>query len=211
MIVLALDPATSCGFCLVNVVNDTADIFEYGYIDVDTTSNFQGDHCIDLMAKLQLLIDDHGIGHITVEDFFYSKRTATGCTVNQAFRTAIHILARQNDIEYTILNISLWKTFIAGRNRPTKEQKKSWGAAAQKLYIQDALWNYFWIRFPNHSLSLKTGKPVGFRFDIVDVVGQAIYYCCIVNHVPTDNISCSVDVPDDVVLTRSLKKQYVYN
>ncbi len=215
--ILALDPATSTGYCLVSVNVDSlgywtdADIFEYGFIGVNIDSNYQGDHCIDLMTKVQNIIDSHSVGYIIIEDFFYSKRFANGCNVNGAFRTAIHILARQNDIEYTILNIPAWKTFIAGSSRTTKEQKKKWGVeASKKIYIQEALWNNFGIRFPNHSLSEKTGKPICFRYDIVDVVAQAIYYCCQIGWVPTSAIGCSVDVPEDVIIKRSTKKQYQY-
>src|SRR5690348_3867431 len=122
MIVLSLDPAASTGYCLTYVELDengyycSADVYEYGFIDVTTTSEFQGDHCLDLMDRIQTIIDEQnqwgGVDHITVEDFFFSKRTATGCHVNVAFRTAIHILSRQNEIPYSILNISMWKAFV---------------------------------------------------------------------------------------------------
>lgn len=73
MIVLVLDPATSTGYCLVNIVNyfetissnnnseitlnivgkmnklaltskRKAIIYEHGFIDVNTSSEYQGDH-----------------------------------------------------------------------------------------------------------------------------------------------------------------------
>jgi Holliday junction resolvasome RuvABC endonuclease subunit len=215
MIILALDPATSTGYCLVNISVDdddnytSADIYEYGFIDVDLTSEFQGDHCIDLMGRLQTIIDENAVEHITVEDYFFSKRTANGCNANAAFRTAIHILARQNEIEYTILNISAWKSFVAGRATATKEQKKRWGAEpAKKLYIQEALWRWYGFRFPNHSFSQKTGKPIAFRYDIVDVVGQAVYYCGLLCGIR--EITMSVEVPEDVLFKRVPKKMFVY-
>lgn len=209
MILLALDPAESTGYCLVNIGDDEADIFEYGFIDVDTSSDYQGDHCIDLMTKIQGLIDEHSVEHIAVEDYFFSKRFANGCTINAAFRTAIHILARQNEIEYTIIGISAWKSFVTGRATPTKEQKKMWGAeAAKKLYVQQALWDWYGFRFPNHSVSKVTGKPIAFRYDIVDVVGQAVYYCGLLQGIRT--ITMSVEPPDDVVFKKQPKKLFIY-
>jgi Holliday junction resolvasome RuvABC endonuclease subunit len=225
MIVLSLDPGSCTGYCLVSVEWEyidiwsgtwkwtSADIYEYGYINVDITSNYQGDHCIDLMNKIKDIIDRHNVEHITVEDFFFSKKFANGSNVNVAFRTAIHILARERGIDYTILNISAWKTFVAGRATPTKQQKMLWGPTpAKKIYMQDALWMYFSIRFPNHSISEKTRKPIVFKYDIVDVVAQAIYYCGLVlspGAVPLENISCSVEIPEDVVM-KTTKKVYVY-
>jgi Holliday junction resolvasome RuvABC endonuclease subunit len=213
MILLALDPGTSTGYCLVTVDDayQWADIYKYGYIDVDTTSDFQGDHCINLMDQIQTIIDEHQVNYIAIEDYFFSKRFATGCNVNVAFRTAIHILARQNNIEYSILNVSAWKTYVAGRATPTKEQKKQWGVeASKKLYIQQALWDWWGFRFPNHSISTLTKKPIVFRYDIVDVVGQAVYYCCILCGVPYPKVSMSVKIPKDVKFTRKVKKQFIY-
>jgi Holliday junction resolvasome RuvABC endonuclease subunit len=213
MILLVLDPANSTGYCLIEIkivdgYYSSADIYEYGYIDVDTSSDFQGDHCIDLMNKLQILINDHGVEHIGIEDYFFSRKFRNGCNSNAAFRTAIHILARQNELEYTIINISAWKTFVAGSSRPSKEQKKEWGAeAAKKLYIQQALWERYGFRFPNHSIS-DSGRPILFRFDIIDVVGQGVYYCGLICGI--SDITMSVEIPDDVVFTRKVKKRFIY-
>jgi Holliday junction resolvasome RuvABC endonuclease subunit len=226
MIVLSLDPGSCTGYCLVDMEweyldghksNDewkwsSANIYEYGFINVDLSSNYQGDHCIDLMKKIESIIVNNSVEHITIEDFFFSKKFANGSNVNGAFRTAIHILARNLGIDYTILNISAWKTFVAGRSTPTKEQKIIWGPTpAKKIYMQDALWKYFSIRFPNHSISEKTGKPIVFKYDIVDVVAQSIYYCGLCCAVPIEKIICSVSIPQDVVLKSATKKVYTYD
>jgi len=224
MIVLSLDPGSCTGYCIVDISWaytskhqdswkwSSACIYEYGFINVDLSSNYQGDHCLDLIEKIKAIIDQHSVEHITIEDFFFSKKFANGSNVNGAFRTAIHILARQLNIDYTILNISAWKTFVAGRSTPTKEQKLLWGPTpSKKIYMQDALWRYFSIRFPNHSISEKTGKPMAFKYDIVDVVAQAIYYCGMCCAVPIDKIVCTVNVPKDVVLRVSPKKVYIYD
>lgn len=203
--ILVLDPATSTGWCVVNVTTDRANICKEGYIQVDISSDYQGDHCIDLMKQLLTMILEHKITTIVVEDYFFSRKTATGSNVNAAFRTAIHILARQNNIPYYIVNISAWKTFVAGKSRPNKEQKKKWGKISQKLYIQEALWTKYKFRFPNHSISEKTGKPINFRNDIVDVVGQAVYYCGLVLGIR--NITRTVETPTDVKITKAQAKK----
>lgn len=212
MNVLVLDPAKSTGYCLVKLVKgDSADIYEYGFIDVDVSSNYQGDHCIDLMKKIKKLIEKHDVKRVALEDYFFSSKFRCGSNVNAAFRTAIHILVRQHNLEYTILNISSWKTFVAKRSTPTKEQKTKWGAAlAKKLYMQQALWENYKFRFPNHSISETTGKPIVFRFDIVDVVGQAVYFCGMLNDVRKENITMSVKLVDDVVWKKKTKKVFEY-
>jgi len=210
MTILVLDPASSTGYALVKLKGDVADIYEYGYINVDLSSDFQGDHCIDLMVKLDKIIASNKVIHIAVEDYFFNRHTCKGSNVNAAFRTAIHILARANKIPYTILSITSWKNFIAGRATPTKDQKKKWGKEpAKKLYIQEALWQRYKIRFPNHSISETTGKPIKFRYDIVDAVAEAVYFSKIYKGVR--KVVCSVELPDDVVFKKPPAKMFEYN
>ncbi len=214
--VLVLDPGTSTGYCLVTLAKESkhytsANIYEYGFIDVDITSNYQGDHCIDLMNKIKKLIEANSVNHIAIEDYFFSNRFRNGSNVNGAFRTAIHILARQHSIEYTILNISSWKTYVAGRSTPTRHQKAKWGIHSKKLYMQEALWQNFGFRFPNHSISQTTNKPISFRFDIVDVVSQAVYFCGLVKGVNKSNITMSVKHASDHKWKKSPKHLFVYS
>jgi Holliday junction resolvasome RuvABC endonuclease subunit len=210
MNVLVLDPAASTGFCLVNINDDSATIYQTGFIDAVTSKSiYQGDHCISLMEKVEDLILKHEIKHIAIEDYFFSSKFTTGANVNIAYRTAIHIIARKNNIPYTILNISSWKKYIAGTTNPTKEQKKCWGnEAAKKIYIQDALYKKYNIRFPNFSLSQKNGKPVKFRLDIVDAVAQAIFFCH--DYYKINTIQYIVENPPDHNFTKTLTKNYVY-
>ena len=156
-----------------------------------------GDWCNNIAKEVDVLIQNHKIDHVVVEDFFFSSRFASGCSVNSAYRTAIHMTVRSLSLPYTILNISQWKSFIAGRSVPTKDQKKKWGAErAKKLFIQQALWDRYKIRFPNHSLSSKTGKPILFRYDIVDAVGQALCFCKL--HMNAVSVTFSTSFPADI-------------
>lgn len=198
IIALVLDPAISTGYCLLCYTpGSPAIIFAQGHLTVDTSSDYSGDYCIDLQTKLKRLISKYGVNHIAVETFFFSKRFATGSTLNAELRTAIYILARQLGLPYTILGISEWKKFIAGRSTPTKEQVKQWGRErAKKLFIQQALWERFGIRFPNHSISAKTGKPISFKLDVVDAVAQGVYFAFI--YLRALEIVSKVEIPKDV-------------
>ncbi len=212
MKVLALDPGNSTGYALVDVneANNTADIYEYGIIEPDTSSEYMGDHCISLMNKISDIIKKESVDKVCVEDYFFSQRFANGCNVNAAYRTCIHIRCRELGVPYEILNISLWKKYVAGRSTPTKEQKRIWGKGpAKKLYIQQALWDRYRIRFPNFSMSLKTSKPILFKSDPVDAVAQSIFFVEIFLHVKT--MTCSVSIPSDVKFKRHSKKMFVYN
>ncbi len=208
---LAVDPAEHSGYALVCVdkTTNTADIYEYGIIDINTTTNYNGDWCNEMFDRITALIQKHDIKQVVIEDYFFSNRFATGSNINPMYRAAIHMAARRLNIPYEILNISQWKSFIAGRSVPTKQQKLQWGAeASKKLFIQDALYHRFGIRFPNHSISPSTGKPIIFRMDVVDAVAQAICYCKL--HMGLTTITVSVPIPSDVVFKKVSKKQYTY-
>ncbi len=208
-----MDPARSTGYALAEVIDGKANIYEYGIIDVDTSSEYVGDWCLDMMSRVTALILKHNVTEVCVEDYFFSSKFASGVNVNSAFRTAIHIACRQLKIPYFILNISEWKKFVAGKSTPTKEQKKLWTKeAAKKIFVQDALWRRWKFRFANHSLSNKTGKPILFRFDIVDVVAQTVFHLKRNHNI--DLVQLTQNYPPDVdfgKLTKQQKKKiYLY-
>lgn len=210
-VVLTIDPAQSTGYCIAEIDDaGHATIIEYGYLDVDTTSEFMGDWCNNLAGAVESLIKASGATAIAVEDYFFSSRFTSGANVNPAYRAAIHMTVRRMGLPYTILNISQWKSFVAGRSVPTKEQKKKWGKqAANKLFIAQALWDRYKIRFPNHSISEKTGKPIKFRYDVVDAVAQMVCFCKL--HLNASSLSCSVAVPADVDMGKLDKHQITYS
>ena len=121
----------------------------------------------------------------------------------------IQMIAREHKLHYEVLNISLWKKFINGRTTATKLQKSQWGKEpAKKLMTQESLWKRWQIRFPNHSLSKKTGKPIKFRYDIVDAVAMAIFYVTIYEHV--QQIQYDVSLIEDVEFKKLPKGTYNY-
>lgn len=194
--ILVLDPAESTGYAVVLVDEDksSADIFRYGFLDVDTSSNYMGDWLLDLNRTVMNLINEYGVKMVVCEDFFFSSRFTSGSNVNPAYRAAIHMAARFLKVPYEILNISQWKSFVVGRSVPTKEQKKKWGkTAANKKMVAEALVKRWKIELPTYSFSPKTGKPIKFRYDISDAIGQAVCYVGLMMGIRT--ITCSVPVP----------------
>lgn len=208
--ILAIDPGQSCGYSVVKIDGDRCEIVEYGFIDVDNSSPYLGDWCIDLQDRLTLVQDRIKADEIAVEDYFYSTRFKQGANVNPAYRTAIHMWCRKQGLHYEVLNISNWKVFAAGRSTPTKEQKLRWGKEpAKKLMVVEALWRRFNIRFPNHSISEATGKPIMFRFDVVDAVAQGMYAAYLRYNCKT--YTSLVSVPPDFTFKKISKKQFAYD
>ena len=198
MKILVLDPASSTGYCIYEYDKDNASatIDSWGFIDIENVSDYDGDRYIDLANHIEKLVKDNNIEEIALEDYFFSRRSPQGANLNCSYRAIIHMKARELGLHYEILNISLWKKYINGRSTSTKEQKKKWGKEpSKKLMTQESLWQKYQIRFPNHSLSQKTGKPIKFRYDIVDAVAMAIFHASIFKHV--NSIVYNVDTIED--------------
>lgn len=209
MNILVLDPANSTGYCVFELdeVNSIAEIKQWGFIDVDQ-HNYAGDQYIDLLLKVENLIKTNNINRVAIEDYFFSQRSAQGSTLNCAYRAVIHLKCRQLKLHYDILNISLWKSFINGRTTPTKDQKIKWGKEpAKKLMTQESLFKRWGIRFPNHSISNLTNKPIKFRYDIVDAVAMAVFHASIYMNAKTIKYSLSVA---DIDWKKTPKGTYEY-
>lgn len=209
--ILVIDPGASSGYCVIahDPLSNSAAILEYGTVAPDTASSYQGDHTIDLMNKVEHLIKTWSTTELGMENYFASSRFAQGTDINYYYRGAIQIACRRLGQHYEMLNISNWKTHVAGRSTPTKDEKAKYGKeAAKKIMIQEALWTRWNVRFPNHMISPTTGKPVIFKHDAVDAVGQAIYYVWL--RFKCSTVSNTVPVPPDVVFKKKSKKTFVY-
>lgn len=208
--VLIIDPASSTGYCVYQIDDQASvEIIDWGFIDVDNTTDYDGDRYIDLRNKVKKIIRHHSIDIVGIEDYFFSNRSPQGSTLNCAYRAVVHMLCRELDIHYEILNISLWKKFVNGRSTSTKAQKALWGKEpSKKLMTQESLWKKWQIRFPNHSISKKTGNPIKFRYDIVDAVGMAVFHASIYLH--AKSISYNVNVSADHDWKKIPKGTYEY-
>lgn len=210
MKVLVLDPANSTGYCIYEFDKSkaSANIIDWGFINIEQCE-YVGDQYIDLLDQVDKLICNNDIDQVAVEDYFFSRRSPQGANLNCAYRAMIHMKCRELDKHYDILNISLWKKYINGRSNPTKEQKAKWGKEpSKKLMTQESLWNKWNIKFPNHSISLKTGKPIKFRYDIVDAVAMAVFHASIYLH--AKDIKYSVNINKDVEWKKIPKGTYEY-
>ncbi len=174
---LVLDPGHSMGYCVFNVDNDKMCITDYGFYDIDKSSEYMGDWCIDLENWLINKIKSTNASNIVREKYFFSGRFRTGSNVNVAYRTAIDMTARRHNLPYHEVGPSEWKYFLCGRSTPTKEQITHWGKANAKKYMSQAsLWLKYQLRFPSHCISNKTNRVIKFRHDVIDAVGIAVYF-----------------------------------
>jgi Holliday junction resolvasome RuvABC endonuclease subunit len=210
MKVLVLDPANCTGYCIYEFNKDkaSANIIDWGFIEINQHT-YMGDQYLDLLSKIDKLIRDHDIEQVAVEDYFFSRRSPQGANLNCAYRAMIHMKCRELKKHYDVLNISLWKKYVNGRSTSTKEQKAKWGKEpSKKLMTQESLWNRWKIKFPNHSISLKTGKPIKFRYDVVDAVAMAIFHASIYLH--ANKIEYSVNMNKNVEWKKVPKGTYDY-
>jgi len=206
--ILILDPADSTGYCFVEIIDNVAHIKDWGFVDIPS-KEYSGDEYILFTKCIEELIDIYEPDVVAHEDYFFSKFASQGANKNCAYRALIQMTARKLDLHYEILNISLWKKFINGRTTATKLQKSTWGKEpAKKLMTQESLWEKWNIRFPNHSISKKTGKPIKFRYDIVDAVAMAIFYVSIYERV--QEISYDVPLIDDIEFKKLPKGTFKY-
>lgn len=211
MKVLVLDPANSTGYCIYeyNQKEASANIIDWGFIDIQCESDYDGDRYLELLDHVDKLINNNDIDHIALEDYFFSRKSPQGANLNCSYRAMIHMKCRELGKDYDILNISLWKKYINGRSTSTKEQKAKWGKEpSKKLMTQESLYKKWNIRFPNHSLSKKTGKPIKFRYDIVDAVAMAIFHASIYLHV--NKIEYSVNINNDIQWKKVPKGTFDY-
>ena len=211
MKVLVLDPASSTGYCIYELDKNkaSANIIAWGFLDIANDTDYDGDRYLDLLSQIDKMIKDNDIDEVALEDYFFSRRSPQGANLNCSYRAMIHMKSRELKKHYEILNISLWKKYINGRSTSTKEQKAKWGKEpSKKLMTQESLYKKWNIRFPNHSISLKTGKPIKFRYDIVDAVAMAIFHASIYHHV--NNIEYSVIMNDDIEWKKVPKGTYDY-
>lgn len=175
-IILGIDPAISCGWCVASLSNSGAAIIDCGHVEI-TKSEFTGDMCLEIQEKICNLFETYNVDEMVIEDYIFSGRKCQGAHLNLYIRGAIHMVCRKFGKPYTISSVSNWKSIIAGRSMPTNEMKRFYGKElSNKIFIQEALWIRYNIRFPNHSISQKTKKPIALKYDMVDAVGITIAY-----------------------------------
>lgn len=206
-VILGIDPAISCGWCIGRLENSIFHIDDCGYIEI-SKSEYTGDMCLEMQEKVNALFEKHKPDEMVIEDYIFSGRKCQGAHLNVYIRGALHMLCRKHKKPYTIASISNWKSIIAGKSMPSTDMKKYYGKElANKIFIQEALWLRYNIRFPNHSLSSKTQKPIGLKYDMIDAVGITIAHVYSIYNVK--NVTFHKQFPPDVERTCKTK-HYVY-
>lgn len=170
--ILVIDPATCTGWC---VFNKKCKLLEYGFFKIKPTE-YVGDQLIQMQIEILELIKKFSPSHIVIEDYFFSRKFRQGSNMNPAYRAAIHIIVRLLELPYTVISPIVWKKFVAGRVKPTKEECKLYGKdPAKKIMIREALDKKFNIVFPD-IIKDTNGKNVKFKYDISDAAAMGIYY-----------------------------------
>ena len=191
---LIIDPATTSGYCIMRHFQDLDGKFDLeknifsGECVIETPQfftatldkNFSGDPtgriCNLVYDFFKQIIEKEAINFVAIEQYMFSRRSSTGSGLNVAVRSAIEMLCDSMKIRCLVLGISFWKKTIAGRSIPTKEQKNLWKSKANKMFIVQALKEKYGIEFPE-KIKNEKGKLVNFKYDLSDVVAQAICVC----------------------------------
>ena len=84
MKLLSIDPATTTGWCVLEfsppgTLDDEEGsgmvcIQDYGYFTIDTSSEYEGDHCKNMQNRILDLIDKWNIDEVCLEDYFFSGK-----------------------------------------------------------------------------------------------------------------------------------------
>ncbi len=186
--VLVIDPATTSGYCIVQHYQDFEKKWDFkahtyaGECEISQPQYFtlktskEGDHtgnsCNQIYEFFKKVALEEEITMMAMEDYIFSRFAKQGAKLNVAIRAALQMLADDLKIPYIIIPIALWKRSVSGRGRPTKEEKAKWGKAANKRFIAEALKSYG-INLPEKIKNSK-GRMVNFKYDLSDVIGQAI-------------------------------------
>lgn len=180
MRLLCIDPATTTGWCVLdfNLDDSLICIFDYGFFQIDTTSEYEGEHCIDMQVKISNLISKYEIDEVCLEDYFFSRKARQGANKNVYLRASIMMLCRsaEQKLHYDIINIYNWKKYINGQSRVPKEIKKKYKANANKMVTLISLYDNHDLKFPNMFMNSNTNRLVNFKMDIVDSIAIGMYH-----------------------------------
>lgn len=205
-VIMSVDPASCTGFCIFEKREDCVQIVKCGAFIVDTSSEYQGDHMLNMRKELMRVMEfaPGPIEHVHVETFFFSKKYCQGSDLNLILRGAIYQLLREVEIPYTLHGPTHWKKFIVGHVRPTQNEIDRHGKTkASKAIVVDALHLKYDIKLSN-STTLTTGgksRRVQFKYDTSDAIGIGIYgimstdpMCKILPYRPPDQIEIQLNI-----------------
>lgn len=152
-------------------------IIKAGFNDINE-SDFDGDRLLSGELWITELIKQLNPDLLLIEDYFFQSNHAMGASLNPKIRAIYELVSRKSEpkIPYLMIPPPAWKKAVAGRSRPTNEQKLKWKAKANKLFITEALETRLNIKFPTKIVSPFTGRKCDFKYDVSDAIGILIYY-----------------------------------
>jgi crossover junction endodeoxyribonuclease RuvC len=120
MKILSIDPGTiNCGYAILEIVNKKPKLVEAGLIKMK--SRVLQEQIVEFIEGLDLVVKNHTISEVAMEDIFYAFNPKTVIKLAQ-FRGAITLKLLQdfgNFSEYTPLQV---KQAVTGNGKATKEQ-----------------------------------------------------------------------------------------
>jgi len=120
MKILSIDPGTiNCGYSILEVTNKKPKLVEAGLIKMK--SRILQEQIVEFIEGLDLVVKNHTISEVAMEDMFYAFNPKTVIKLAQ-FRGAITLKLLQdfgNFYEYTPLQV---KKAVTGNGKATKEQ-----------------------------------------------------------------------------------------
>ncbi len=120
MKILSIDPGTiNCGYSILEVTNKKPILVEAGLIKMK--SRILQEQIVEFIEGLDLVVKNHTISEVAMEDMFYAFNPKTVIKLAQ-FRGAITLKLLQdfgNFYEYTPLQV---KKAVTGNGKATKEQ-----------------------------------------------------------------------------------------
>ena len=138
-VILGIDPATSCGWCVGKLENDSLEIIDCGFIEI-SKSEYTGDMCLNMQSNVKVLFETYEIDEMVIEDYIFSGRKCSGAHLNLYIRGCLHMLCRSYNKPYTIASISNWKSIIAGKSMPSFEMKSFMEKNLQTKYSYKKLY-----------------------------------------------------------------------
>lgn len=169
---LALDPSAGVtGWAFF----DGESICNAGWKGFSKTEFF-GDSYLEATTWLKEMISIWKPDMVLIEGYYFSRRFATGTSVNSEFRGCLKMAIRQLGKPYKVIGPSEWKKKLMGRSSPSKSEKKKYGKTKAKKVIT---YNYLCeigFSFPEKVVNERTGREVNFKYDITDAIGIMIAY-----------------------------------
>lgn len=195
MRLISFDCGASTGWAVLDVQNDVGNLVAYGAFQIPADQDL-AHQILFVRNKTESLIKEHGnIDLLILENFFSSSRFCSGQDRNYYYRGSVLLCCASLDLQYEIVNPSVWKTFIVGRSSPNKEEKAKYGKEeAKKIITVEGLKRRWGIEMPSFSVSERTGKPIKFKYDTSDAVGQVMYGANL--RFNTLKFTSSVPIPD---------------